>query len=427
MREDLLHFVWKSQKFPKNDLYTSPKEFLEIIGPGQHNLSSGPDFFNARVRIANQEWAGNLEIHLKSSDWYAHGHEKDSNYDNVILHVVWEDDVVVFRKDGSPIPTLSLKNYVSKVLISDYQNLMNHEKYKFINCEKDASHVKKVIWQQWSQRLFVERLEEKSMLVERLLDETKNDWEVVLFRLLMKTFGLNKNGDAFLAMANHLDCSTIRKVSKKSIQLESLLYGLAGFLEEDEVTDHYHSELKSEFDFLQNKFQIEKYLGEKPIFFGLRPPNFPTIRLSQLANLFGNCPNLFGRLMDAHAVDDFTELLEVTASPYWDTHFTFGKESKRRRKGLSKKFVHLIIINAIVPLKFCYDRSVGRNRIDDLVEIMNQLPSENNRVIERFENIGVSCTSAFDSQAKIHLYKSYCNKNKCLQCQIGTSLLGRKN
>ena len=166
MREDLLHFVWKSQKLSKADLFTSSRELVEIIVPGQHNTSSGPDFFNSRIRIAGQEWAGNLEIHLKSSDWYAHGHENDSNYSNVILHVVWEDDVEVFRKDGSVIPTLPLRNYISESLIAYYQHLMDHEKYKFINCEKDVTDVNDIIWKQWQERLYVERLEEKTLLIK---------------------------------------------------------------------------------------------------------------------------------------------------------------------------------------------------------------------------------------------------------------------
>jgi len=427
MREDLLHFVWKSQKLSKADLFTSSRELVEIIVPGQHNTSSGPDFFNSRIRIAGQEWAGNLEIHLKSSDWYAHGHENDSNYSNVILHVVWEDDVEVFRKDGSVIPTLPLRNYISESLIASYQHLMDHEKYKFINCEKDVTDVNDIIWKQWQERLYVERLEEKSLLIKTTLRNTKNDWEAVLFRLLMKTFGLNKNGMAFTAMAEHLDNNILRKVSKDRFQFESLLFGLAGLLDRDEVLDGYYQKLKTEFDFLQHKFQIDTYLGEKPIFFGLRPPNFPTIRLSQLANLYEGFPNLFGRLMDARTVDDYFELFNVTASPYWDTHYTFGKESKRRRKGLSKSFIHLIIINAVVPLKFCYDQSMGRSRIDELIDIMNQLPAESNTIIGKFENIGVSSLTAFESQAKIQLYKRYCKGNRCLQCQIGARLLGRKN
>ena len=427
MREDFLHFVWKSQKIQKNNLTTSSKETVEILNPGQHNMSSGPDFFNARICIDDQEWAGNLEIHLKSSDWYAHGHEKDINYDNVILHVVWEDDVDVFRKDGSAIPTLPLKNYVSDTLQTSYRQLVQNKKKRFINCEKDFTQVDDMVRYQWQERLLVERLEQKSLLVDSLLLKTKNDWETVLFQLLMKTFGLNKNGQAFLALAEHIDGVYPKKVSKSPLQAESLFYGLLGLLDEETILDEYYLELKREFRFLQNKFQLNEYLGAKPVFFGLRPPNFPTIRLSQLANIYGKSPNLFSSLMDAQTIEDFFEIFEIGASSYWDTHFTFGKKSKRSRKTLTKNFIHLILINAIVPLKFCYDRFLGRNRMNGLMDLMDTLPAEKNHITDGFETIGVSSESALESQAKIQLYNEYCKENKCLQCWIGANLLGRKS
>ena len=260
MREDFLHFVWKNQKFQKAHLGTTSKEFVEVMDAGQHNFSSGPDFFNARVRVSGQEWAGNVEVHLKSSDWYAHGHEKDPNYDNVVLHVVWEDDADIFRKDGSSIPTLELRERVDKVLITSYQSLVQNSRHKFINCEQDIAMVDDILWHQWKERLFVERLEQKSLLIESLLKKTENDWETVLFQLLMKTFGLNKNGEAFLAMSQHLNGALIKKVSKDILHLESLLFGMAGFLDEETVFDNYYLELKKEYRFLGNKFQLKEYV-----------------------------------------------------------------------------------------------------------------------------------------------------------------------
>ncbi|MEO0573415.1 MAG: DUF2851 family protein [Bacteroidota bacterium] len=426
MREDLLHYIWKNQKFLKLTLQTSSKEVLEVIDAGHYNTSSGPDFFNARIRIGAQEWAGNLEVHVKSSDWYVHGHEKDIHYDNVILHVVWEDDAAIFRKDGTEIPTLPLKHYVSANLLTSYKGLLHNKKRKFINCERDVSSVDDIILHQWQERLFVERLEQKSLLVESLLRKTKNDWEMVLFKLLMKSFGLDKNGGAFLSMAEHLDGKVLRKISKDTMHMESLFYGIAGFLNQENILDGYFLRLKGEFDFLQNKFQIKKYIGEKPIFFGLRPPNFPTIRLSQLANVYGRCPNLFGRLMDAKNSDDFFTLFDVEASPYWDTHYTFGKASKNNKKKLTKDFINLILINAVIPLRFSFSRYLGRNQINQLMDLMNQLKAERNTIITGFQTLGISSMSAFESQAKIQLYKKYCRKNRCLQCHVGANLLGRK-
>lgn len=427
MREDLLHYVWKNQKFQKTNLKTTTGELLEVIDAGHYNTSSGPDFFNTRICISEQEWAGNLEVHIRSSDWYVHGHEKDTNYNNVILHVVWEDDVDVFRKDGSIIPTLQLCDYVHKTLLDSYRDFVDNTKYKFINCEKDASSIDDVFWRQWQERLFVERLERKSTHIALLLQKTKNDWEVVLFMLLVKTFGLNKNGEAFLSMAEHLDGALIRKASKTVLHLESLFFGLAGFLSENQIEDEYYQKLKGEFEFLRNKFQIADHVGPKPIFFGLRPANFPTIRISQLANAYGKSPNLFGRLMEANTVNAFFELFNVAASPYWDNHFTFGKISKKRSKTLSKSFVHLVLINAVIPLKFSYFKYQGSTEVDGLLDVMNGLAAEKNRIVDKYTAIGISSKTAFESQAKLQLYQEYCTQNRCLQCHIGAALLKRKS
>ena len=427
MREDFLHFIWKTQKFQKSGLITSTKEEVVVLQPGQYNTSSGPDFFNARVRIANQEWAGNLEIHLKSSDWYVHGQENDINYSNVILHVVWEDNVAIHRKDGSIIPTVALKNVVNSTLLHSYEDLVQNSKKKFINCEKDIASIDEMLWYQWQERLFVERLEQKSQLINSLLLKTKNDWENVLFRLLMKTFGLNKNGGAFLAMAEHINDGIFRKVSKNTFQMEALIYGLAGFLQDNTIHDAYYQRLKNEFSFLNHKFQLAEYFGATPIFFGLRPSNFPTVRLSQLCNIYKRSDNLFSALMAAETIDDFYNFFEVGASPYWDTHFTFGKESKKHSKKLTKNFVHLILINAILPLRFCYGRYLGRSQTDTVIQLMHHLPAEKISIVTGFDTIEMSSSSAFESQSKIHLFTVYCKENSCLHCRVGNQLLGRNN
>lgn len=282
-----------------------------------------------------------------------------------------------------------------------------------------------MVWSQWEERLFVERLEEKSLLTETLLQETKNNWEVVLFRLLMKNFGLNKNGEAFLGIAKSLNDQTIKKISQSSFHLESIFYGQAGFYTDDHCVDEYYLSLKKEFDFLKSKFQITQYQGEKPVFFGLRPSSFPTIRLSQLASLYGQSSNLFGLLMETENVHTFFELFDIIASDYWDTHYTFGKTSKSSKKRLTKNFIELLLINTVIPLKFCYNRYLGKNRVVQLMDMMYQLSPEKNQIISGFKKVGRTTTNAFESQAKIQLYKQYCSLNRCLQCQVGAKLLGR--
>lgn len=388
------------------------------------NLHAGPDFFDARIEVSGQLWAGNVEMHLKSSDWYAHHHETDANYDNVILHVVWDDDMEVFRKDGSSIPTLELKNIVSPELLKNYRQLIHLSKSKFINCEKDFNDVDDFRIKNWFERLYVERLELKSFRIQKLLQSTNNDWEAVLFTMFLKNFGSNINGELFLDRGLQLDFSIIRKTSASILQLESLLFGHLGLLEESECMDTYYLQLQKEYRYLRQKFSLDPVM-EKPRFFGLRPSNFPTIRLSQLANLYGKHQNLFAKLMQSNELDDLYVTLESMASDYWDNHFTFGKVSAKRKKKLSKSFKDLLIINTIVPLRFCYARHLGKDWSEVILSLISKIKPEQNSIIKAFETIGPKTRNAMESQAKIQLYNNYCTKNKCLQCSIGAHLLNR--
>lgn len=424
MREDFLHFVWKNKKFNTQNLKTSSNEEVIILKLGQHNQLAGPDFFNSHLIIDNQTWVGNVEIHIKSSDWFIHGHENDSNYDNVILHVVWIDDVDVFRKDGSKIPCVALKEVVDEVIFSDYQNLMT--KKKFINCEADFASVDEFYKTTWLERLFVERLQQKSELLSQLLQASNNDWEKVLFCLLMKNFGLNKNGQVFLEIAKTIDFTVVRKVSTKLTTIESLLFGAANLLEED-FEDDYYNQLKTEFNFLKNKFGVKNELLPKPNFYGLRPHNFPTIRLAQLANLYAKHQSLFQQIIAADSVVDLKNLFQTHASEYWSTHYVFGKEGGKRLKRLSANFIELVVINTVLPLKFAHQKSIGNEVAEQLFELAINLKAEKNSIIEKFDKIGYPTTSAFESQAKLQLHNQYCSKNRCLKCTIGNRLLLRNS
>ncbi len=423
MREDLLHFIWKYKKLQLENLATSKNEKVRIVDFGVHNHLAGPDFFNAKVNIDGQLWAGNIEIHIKSSDWYAHGHEEDANYDNVILHVVWQDDTSVYRKDGSEIPTLELKNYISEALLERHQKLFDKKDVGFINCEKSVGTIDSFTVQNWLERLYFERLERKSNLVLELLKQSNNDWEKVLFSLLLKNFGLKINGDSFMGIARLLDFSVVRKIRNKTIALESVLFGLAGFLEDETIVDSYYIELKKEFAFLKNKFDIQATGVQKPEFFKLRPPNFPTIRLSQLANLYAEHQNLFAEIIHTSSLDDMYKVFNIAASKYWDNHFTFGKESKKSRKRLTAKFIDLLIINTILPLKFCYARHLGKDVNDEILDIISRIKREDNSVVDNFMKLGVGLKNAKDSQSILQLYNGYCIENRCLECAIGSSLL----
>lgn len=423
MREDLLHFIWKYKKLQLTNLITSKNESVSILDVGLHNHLAGPDFFNAKIAIAEQLWAGNVEIHVKSSDWYVHAHQKDSNYDNVILHVVWEDDATVFRKDGSEIPSLELKNYISNKLLYAYQNLFDRKEKAFINCENHIAEIDTFIFQNWLERLYLERLEQKSERIRSMLKASKNDWEQVLFAMLMKNFGLKINGDAFLTLAKNLDFSLVRKLSRKTHQLESVFFGMSHVLEDNSISDRYYIDLQEEYQFLKKKFDLENEGVLKPNFFKLRPRNFPTIRLSQLANLYGKHQNLMDKIIEAKSLEDFYKLFSIYASDYWNTHYTFGKLSKKSPKKLTKSFINLLIINTIIPIKFCHAKQSGKDINESIVAIISKIKTEDNSIISNFKKNGIITKNARDSQAILQLYTVYCSQHKCLECAVGSTLL----
>jgi len=426
MREDLLHFIWKYKKLQLENLTSSKNESVQILDVGSHNLLSGPDFFNAKIQIGPQLWAGTVEMHIKSSDWYAHNHEIDPNYQNVILHVVWEDDCDVFRSDNTAVPTLVLKDYISPSILQEYQKLFNRKERSFINCRNEIANISDFVLQNWLEVLYFERLEKKTDLVDQLLAKSSNDWERVFFILLLKNFGLKINGETFFEIAQQLPFQIIRQIQDNTFRLESALYGLAGLLEEDIVGDDYYNGLKSEFYFLKAKYNFTSPSLRKPEFFKLRPSNFPTIRLSQLANLYTWEQRIFSKVIAAKSTREIYAIFDVSASKYWDNHYTFGKISKNHSKKLSRKFVDLLIINSILPIKLSYAKYMGRDVNEEVINIVSRITSENNAVISKFGMLNIQIPSAKESQAVLQLYNEYCIKNKCLQCAVGHQLLNRK-
>jgi len=423
MKEDFLHYLWQFKKFDFLHAETTNGEPLQFFQTGTHNQhNSGPDFFNAKLKIGDQTWAGNVEIHLKSSDWYAHHHETDSAYDNVILHVVWEHDVEVCRKDNSPIPTLTLKTLVHKNALRNYRELLGVHQRKWINCEADFPDFPDFEIENWLERLFIERLERKAKDIHRILEDTTKDWEGTLFRLLAKNFGLNVNGDAFLSMARSIPFSKLRKIRKVS-QMEALFFGQIGALDKP-GNQPYYQQLQQEYRYLKQKLKLSRK-GVLPVsYFRLRPQNFPTIRLSQLAVLCSADKRLFYDLIETDDLKKIKARFSVETSPFWKTHYTFEKESRPKRKRLSKNFVDLLVINTIVPLKFCYFKEKGKLDFEKLYSLMRELPAEKNRIVKGFDNLRPGTAEhALDSQALIQLKREYCDKNRCLHCNLGLKLL----
>lgn len=425
MQEDFLHYVWKHKKFSTPSLQTTSGEIITLVNVGQHNQDSGPDFFNAQMGIGGQIWAGNVEIHIKSSDWYVHHHETDGSYDNVILHVVYEHDTEIFRKDNSVIPTLELKGYIGKGLLETYQNLYSNQN-QWINCENEYALVDDFVLTNWFENLYLERLERKSKVIETLLMLSKNDWEAVLFKLLAKNFGLKVNGEALLSLANSFDFSILRKTQANEIQLEALFFGQAGILETD-IQNAYYQTLTREYQFLKQKFGLDNLQVVPLQFFRLRPPNFPTIRLSQLAMLYHQHKNLFSKVIASNSLSELYAIFKVSTSEFWEEHYTFGKVSRKSKKPLTKSFVDLLLINTILPLKFSYAKHQGQSADEHLLAIIQEIDPEKNSIVAKFDTLKKTTKSALQSQALIQLKTEYCAKNKCLQCAIGNSLLNRSN
>jgi hypothetical protein len=423
MKEDFLHYIWLCKKLDFTNLKTTNGEILTILNFGQYIQQSGPDFFNAQIAIDHQKWAGNIEIHIKSSDWYVHHHEKDDNYNNVILHVVWEHDTPIFRKDNSEIAVLELKKYVPKEELQKYKELTTQKSWIF--CENQIKDIPDFVISNWQERLFFERLERKSNPIQQLLQETENDWEAVLFCMLAKNFGLNTNGEMFFKVAKSITFSLIRKEALEVMYLEALLFGQADMIPL-QVEDNYPKELKSWYDYIVLKYKLKKPAIAPIQFFKHRPDNFPTIRLAQLAMVFHLHKNLFSKIIEAKAIDEIYQIFNVSVSDYWKSHYNFDNASPKKEKSLSKSFIDLLIINTIVPIQFAYANSLGKENAELLIDFLSNIPAEKNNIIDKFTKFGIKSKNAFQSQSLLQLKNEYCNNKKCLQCAFGLELLKEK-
>jgi hypothetical protein len=423
MREDYLHYLWQFQKFDLQEMKTVDGARVRVISPGRHNELSGPDFFYSRLRINDQEWAGNVEIHIRSSDWYMHGHETDPAYDNVVLHVVWIHDVDIFRRDNSLLPVMELQSLVSPKNLDSYIRLCEESQGKWINCEQDLPSIDNFTMTSWLERLYVERLEKKSALLRELLSKSTGDWEAVLFQMLAKNFGLNINGEAFLSIAASIPFSVIRKVRANSLNLEALLLGQAGLLEKDHE-EPYYLKLKDTYLYLQHKFGLSRK-GVLPVkYFRLRPDNFPEIRLVQLAAVYSEQASLFSRLQKCQNPQQVHELFEVRLNDFWNSHYTVLRKHKSRLKKPGKKFLDLLIFNTVVPVKFAYLQSEGKDAFEIIAPLMEAVAAEENEIVRKFKRLKPGMVKdALGSQALLQLKKEYCDRKSCLKCAVGLEIL----
>jgi hypothetical protein len=420
MTERLLQYIWQFQYYNNHELTTTEGDQLVIIHPGNYNIHQGPDFIDGRVRINNNIWVGNIELHIFSSDWRKHSHSHDPNYSNVILHVVWSYDEL---EPGQRFPTLLLSDRVPKVLLQQYYTWM--ESGQFIPCQSGAGLVEDLIWTSWKERMMVERLERKSEQVINLLRKNNFHWEEMLWRMVARNFGLYVNADAFGELAESIPYNLLLKHRMQIHQLEALLFGQTGLLEED-VEDSYHVLLKKEYVFLQSKYNLQKI--HFPLhFLRMRPACFPTVRLAQLAMLVHTSENICSALINGNSVKEVRQLLEVTASDYWHYRYRFGGEPLNfQPKTLGTNMINGILVNSFIPVLFAYGKHHNEISFQQkAVDWMSQVPAESNSVITKFRGIGIRIKNAFDTQALIELKSQYCDKRKCLDCAIANSLLKR--
>jgi len=419
MTERLLQFIWQFQYFNKNELTTITGELVQIIFAGQWNTNQGPDFSDAQIKIGNTTWAGTVELHIKTSDWNKHNHQSDSNYENVILHVVWEDDG---NRNSIPdvLPVFELKDRISKILLSRYEELMNAE--SFIPCEKNIHAVRDITWKSWKDRLLVERLLRKANRFEAYLKQNNYHWEETFWWLLAKNFGLKVNTEAFEAVAKSIPINILAKHKGQIHQLEALLLGQAGLLQGD-FTDDYPVMLQKEYKFYKKAYSLQPC--SSPVFFlRMRPGNFPTIRLAQLAMLVHESAHLFAKIKEAESVKNVKEWFDVTANDYWHYHYRFDDESAFKKKHLGASMIDNIIINTVVPVLFAYGNYQNENRYKEkALRWLEETAAEKNAITKGFQQLKIENKNAFDSQALIELKNEYCNRKRCLECGVGNAVL----
>lgn len=420
MQEAFLQFLWRYQKFKSPKLTTSSGESLQVLQPGFWNATAGPDFLHAKIRVGEVHWTGHVEVHRKSSDWWHHRHHEDPNYDAVVLHVVWEHDGLVFSPSGAPIPTLILPEFVSRRWLDNYQ-MHFVPRPMGIPCAASIRYFPDPQWDSWKEKLLIERLDQKTAWIFEQLQQTQNDWEAVLFRLLARSFGLDTNGSAFAEVAQYFPFSVFRKLSRLTDK-EALLLGSSGLIPQT-PSDAYALELQTSFTYLQRKFQLQEWSPPTFSFARLRPSNFPTLRWALLAALYHKIPQPFRKLVEAQSPEDLSEFKSVKASDYWNTHFNFGRSSPMRIKKISRSFLDLLLINCFIPMRFAFFKSQLGFEPEQHLDWYRLLKAEKNRVVTLFKEVKVPIESAACSQGLLQLYRVYCRPKKCLSCAVGFYLM----
>lgn len=422
MKENFLHFVWQNRLFSHQNLETTQQQVVQIFERGVWNHGSGPDFFNGKIKLGNIEWAGNIELHVKSSDWYLHKHQKDNAYDNVILHVVWEDDKPVRNASGKLIPTLVLKGRVALTLQEKYLQLLSIQDQ--LLCHNSADKISEELRKQAIKKALFDRLREKVFDIELLLRGTKKDWQETAYQCLAKSFGFRENGEAFLQLSQALPLKILQKHRNSIMQMEALAFGQSGFLSEVIEDDKYMKALKKEYEFLKKKYQLIPINRSIWKTGKIRPANFPTIRIAQFVAFLYENTFVLATFLDSPTILNFTRKFNIVQSPYWEWHYTFGKLTKKKVPVLGKGSIDSIVINTAVPLLVAYGKQKEDKEYQQkALHWLEHLKAEKNTITKILGEEKFIMKTAYDSQGGISLYKNYCLPKKCLECPIGEKII----
>lgn len=414
--EHLLHYTWKHRLFPLQQLQTTDGQSIEVISVGTHNADAGPDFTGAQIKIGDMMWAGNIEIHTRSSDWYRHNHDVNAAYDGVVLHVVEDADTEVYTSKGTRIP--QLKMAIPHEVRTNYEQLVHSDKHP--RCRAILPTLPQILITSWLATLSIERLMWRTKQIMTRHKQCEYNWEDITFVTVARNFGFGKNGDAFEQWALSIPKNAIAKHRDDLFQIEAIFFGQAGLLDEIVVND-YRRRLKSEYEYLQRKFSLRPIDPVVWKFMRTRPQNFPHVRIAQLAQLYCKGSFSLARMINAPSMDNLLRLFDVEVSEYWKTHYSFSTQATREHdKNLSISSKKLIILNSVIPLMFAYGKYQSNDKlVNCALELLTQLKPEQNYIISLWQEAGIECSSAADTQALLQLTRHYCEAKDCLQCRFG--------
>ncbi len=421
LKEDFIQYLWRVKKIYLHDLKTTEGETVEIIEVGRHNTNAGPDFLDAKIKIGGVLLVGNVEMHLRSSEWIKHKHQDDLAYQNVILHVVLVEDEIIYHGNKSRIPCLELRSRIPPRISKTYLKIINNETW--IPCQHLFHKVSKIQLGLWLDRLLVERLQRKTAYISERLAATQNDWETCFFQLLCRSFGTKVNTEPFEWLSWILPLNLLAKHQDRLLHIEALLFGQAGMLE-GTFRDAYPQKLQREYQFFRKKYKLEPIHTAAWKMLRLRPANFPTIRIAQLAMLIFKSRHLFSKSLAAKNVKEIENMFKLDVSAYWQTHYLFDKVTAKRKKSMGKATIHLLIINTIAPFLFLYGKRKGEQRYQDqALKLLEEIPAEKNKIIARWKELGLTPTSAYETQALLELKNNFCDRKACLSCTVGHQVL----